>query len=526
MTEPLKTFTPGSNWSSDVPIVKSTEIARLAGMQSLWAYNCMDCCITHEVQGVLEKQSDETTKLIHDFEMGMSAPALEMMLRGILVDEEQRQQFILEFSGKASRLERVLNRLAEAVWGTGLNPNSPKQLQAFFYGHMELPPVILSFKGERRVSTNREALEKLKAYFYALPFVNLILAYRDMVKKLSVLRKGIDEDGRLRTSYNVAGTVSGRWSSSENAFGTGDNVQNQTESLRKMYIADPGMKMAYVDLEQAESRAVALLSGDEAYWRACHDGDLHTTTAKLVWKKRSWTGDPKADRKLAEEKFYRDFSYRDMSKRGSHATNYYGQPFTVARHLKVATEIMESFQRDYFQAFPGIPAWHQKVAQQLQLEGVLITPLGRRRFFFGRRWDDATLREAIAYGPQSLVGDTLNLGLWRVWKRLGVGAFNPLAKVEVLAQVHDAILVQYPEELERDTVPAVLRLMEVQINYRGHILVIPAEAAVGWNWGKWIGEADKEGRAPNLNGLKKWTGGDDRKRLVTPKKNILDRIIC
>jgi len=181
---------------------------------------------------------DETSRLIYHFELGLTAPAIEMMLRGVLIDQEQRNAFITEFSGKAARLEGILNKMAEAVWDRGLNPNSPKQLQAFFYDHMGLPPVWLSFKGQRRISTNREALEKLKAYFYALPIINTILVYRDVLKKLSIFRKGIDDDGRLRTSYNVAGTVSGRFSSSENAFGTGDNMQNQTESLRRMFISD------------------------------------------------------------------------------------------------------------------------------------------------------------------------------------------------------------------------------------------------------------------------------------------------
>ena len=504
-----------------MPIINSADprLKNLTGMHSLWVYNCLDCCLTSEINSVFESQMDAPARLVYNFELALTAPALEMMLRGVKIDQEQRQQFILEFSGKANRLERILNRYAEAVWEQGLNPNSPKQLQAFFYTHMGLPEVILGFKGQRRVSTNREALEKLKVYFYAQPIINVILAYRDVLKKLSILRKGVDGDGRLRTSYNVAGTVTGRWSSSENAFGSGDNMQNQTEALRRMFIADPGMKLAYIDLEQAESRAVALLSGDSAYWEACHNGDLHTTVAKMVWRKRPWTGVLKEDKKLAEEKFYREFSYRDMSKRGGHGTNYYGQPFTMARHLKVATEIMESFQKDYFAAFPGIPAWHREVAQELQLQGTLTTPLGRRRFFFGRRWDDATLREAIANGPQSTVGDTLNLGLWRIWKAKG--------RVQLLAQVHDAVLLQYPEELEQEILPVLLKLMAVSIPFKGRVLVIPAEASVGWNWGKFTAENNVDGKPVNMNGIKKWTGeADPRKRIETPKKSILERVIC
>ena len=764
-------------------------------------YNGLDSCLTVEILSVLLPQLDKETSRIYTFARGMQAPPLEMMLRGIRVDSWKKSQLVTDFFRDLEKLDLILQQYSHAIWGLPLNPNSPKQLIAFFYSHMKIPPVVISDKGVRRVSTNREALEKVKNYFYAKPVVNVILAMRDISKKLSTLRHGVDSDDRMRTSYNIVGTETGRWTSKESAFGTGDNLQNQTDKLRIIYVPDPGMKFAYCDLKQAESRGVGYISGCAPFIVACESSDLHTFVAKMVWPALEWKGDDKLDKKIAGKIFYRDFSYRDMSKRGSHGclteahevltpegwvkignkpskimtykngraswegvthwedkkwdgelvqlvgrsldieatsdhrivfvrdklsgiiheepairfssigsiplgkgycggkneplsrlvaayqcdghqkstnrvefhfhkerkfirlemlakaadivyerrgdkaflywncpykkaagayllewdeasllayctehhtwdgyvnetnsttvcsvnyehlewlqtcgrlvgiggnlqkpvisgfgslvyrlqqnnrrfaskgsisktttmfrgrvlcptvtggaffvrrngkisitgnSNYRGTAYTMARHLKVETKVMEDFQRLYFSAFPDISRWHLNCARQLQLYGQLTTALGRRRFFFGRRDADETLREAIAYEPQSLIGDILNLGLYRVW----ASELCRSGKVQVIAQVHDAILVQYPEELENEIVPQILKLMEIEVPVNGRVMMIPTEASVGWNWQKF--DADK-----NPLGIKEWTGNDTRKAPAAPT-SILDRLV-
>jgi hypothetical protein len=89
--------------------------------------------------------------------------------------------------------------------------------------------------------------------------------------------------------------------------------------------------------------------------------------------------------------------------------------------------------------------------------------------------------------------------------------------VQVLLQIHDALLVQYPEEAEAEVLPQVLRLIQVPVELNGgRRLIIPSEAKVGWNWGSWS-EA-------NPNGLKKYTGSETRTRQREggPSASILD----
>lgn len=452
---------------------------------------------------------------VYGFERGLQGPILEMMQRGFLVDELARQSAMADLEAKLAKLASVLQRLAMAVWDKPLNAASPLQLRQFFYEAMQLPEQHRFDKGVRKVSTNREAMEKLEVYFHARPIVATILAIRDNAKLLSVLRSKVDPDGRIRTQYNIGGTETGRLASSASAFETGTNLQNITPSLRRIFIADPGWKLCVIDYEQSESRDVGFLCGDLfddwSYLDACESGDLHTETAKLIWPQIV------VDRATAEATFYRFFTYRDMSKRGGHGTTYLGTPFTMARHLKVPVPLMKSFQAAFFGAYPCIPRWHVWTKTQLQTKSYLETPFGFRRHFFGRLNDDTTLREAIAFIPQSMTAHRTNLATVRHWRAFGTAT-------QLLANTHDSITFQYREEDEARIIPEALSLMSVPLHSRGRTYSCPGEAKVGWNWMVHHNPAkplDPKRNIFNPNGLIKWKGSDSRHRLVGLQQPVL-----
>lgn len=523
-----------------MPEIRTEQIGTISldDHQTHQVYNGLDACVTLEVHEELSKLNmTDSASVMYDFSRALQAPALEMMLRGIRVDNARRWDFIRDLEKKEEKVQEILDEFAAAVWGIGLNPRSPKQLKTFFYEKMGYDPIFKYSKGEKKISTDREALEKLSVYIHAEPIINCILKIRELRKKSSILRSEVDEDRpgffRMRTSYNIVGTETNRWSSSKNVEGGGTNLQNLTEELRRVFIADEGKKFAYVDLSQAESRALGFLCwvlfGSHSYLDACESGDLHTSVCQLVWRDLGWTGDLKKDKDIAESPFYRHFSYRDMAKRGGHGSNYYGQPFTIARNLKVTQKLIEDFQRDYFEAFPEIREYHKYCSKMLSTSGEIFTPLGTGRVFFGRHNDDATLREAIAHVPQHMVGVLLNLALWRVWYYLG-------REVDILGQVHDAILIQYPEEKEEEVLSAVIPLMATPLTHNGRTTIIPSDIMVGWNWSKYYDEKmakadEQKGRKPkplNLDGLRGRRLGeeDSRKRSELPSLLQLDRLVA
>lgn len=513
-----------------MPLVETQNIKPGEYRQDQQQVYCgLDCGITLEVFEELQSLFNEEP-LIYRFERALQGPILEMMLRGFRVDGEARDRGLKRLNEELEQLYSTLNDFSFAVWDKELNPRSSKQLKEFFYGKMRLPEHWTSQKGQRKLSMNRETLEKLEVYLYARPIIATILAIRERSKRKEVLETEVETEPngllRMHTSYNIAGTESGRLSSSANAQGTGTNLQNITPELRNIFIADEGWKLCSIDLEQAESREVGwlfgILFGDWSYLEACESGDLHTTTAKLIWRDKAWTGDRKKDREIAEQPFYRHFSYRDMSKRGGHLTSYYGTAWTASRHLKTPLKLMESFQDDFClgenAAFPCFPKWWRWVAEQLQTTRKIITPFGHERFFFGRPNDDTTLREAIAYGPQSATATRTNLWLYRIWKQMG-------QRVQILAQVHDNVTFQFREtDDEKAIVKEALSLLHMPMvdNKSSRIFHVPGSAATGWNWGYEYTQKDANkdialGKKPkelNLLGLRKVSSNiDERKRV-------------
>lgn len=474
--------------------------------EKLYAYNGYDCMLTAEILDVLLPQLDPHTSATYDFSRALQGPALEMRLRGVRIDPRRKAEVIDLYFDKLDILETQLERIVREGCGfVGFNWRSNTHLKELFYDRLGIPVI----RRQGRPTVNRDALERMESYIVAKPIVRHIEAMRDLGKKISVLKTEIDTDGRIRTSYNIGGTTTGRFSSSFSEFGTGTNLQNIEEVLRSVFIADPGMKMGYFDAKSGESYAVGAIEWnlfrDGRYLDACETGDPHTFVARLCWPGDPWTGNLAIDQGLAERPYYRHYTKRFMCKKIGHGSNYAGKPRTISYETKIEIGLIEEFQPKYFLAFPAHHKWHAAVEQTLNQLGYLITLTGRKRWFFGRRGDSETLRSAIAYDPQGSLADILNAGMLQVWRE---------RRCELLMQIHDAILVQYPEEQEDEIVPLIQEQLRYPIELKhGRQLIIPYGAKTGWNWGDW-----SEG---NIDGLKAYSSGDKRKR--SSQVHILDR---
>lgn len=465
-------------------------------------YNGLDTCLTHEIFSALSLQMAEAQPA-YNFELALQAPVLEMMLRGFRVDPGARELGIQTTKRQLARVDHVIQTLANAVWDKGLNPNSGMQLKELFYGRLAIPEISAFVKGELKFPMDRSIIEQIDDHFQARPIASAVLEYRDLEKQLQVLETEVDNDWRMRTSYNIGGTKSARFSSSKSPTGTGGNLQNVRESLRHVLIPDPGYVLCGIDAEQSDSRMVGYMCGilfnDWTYLDACESGDLHTFVARLTWPNMAWTGDIKKDRKLAETPFYRHFSFRDSCKKLGHGTNFLGKPPTLSKLIHIPRDLVTEFQIRYFDAFSAIPRLHAWVASELQTKKQLTTIHGRVRDFFDRTNSDETLRQALAFLAAAATADNLNLGMWRVW--------HHMPEVQLLAQVHDAIYFQFPESLDpKRVIGTAVNHLSVELTAaNGRRFVVPAEAKLGYNWGNYI-PADKEAGVPERNpkGLRKF----------------------
>jgi len=492
---------------------------RLSQWEKDQIYNGLDCCVTAEVFSVLRSQVDNYTDATYRFSKELQGPVLEMRLRGVRVDKSRRLEVLEKYHEQLDKLERQLERIVrEGVGQVGFNWRSNDNLKELFYGRLHIPPI----RKRGTVTVDRDALERMEEYLIARPILSHLKLMRDIGKKMGVLSSDIDPDGRIRTSYNIGGTNTGRFSSSLSEFGTGGNLQNIEDLLRSTLIADPGMKMGYLDAEQGESRVVGCIEynlfGDSRYLDACESGDLHTTVAKLVWPKLAWTGDLETDKRLAEQPYYRHYSRRFMCKKIGHGTNYDGKPPTIAQQAKVDIELIQEFQPIYFRAFPAHLRWHAYVEGEIHKTGMLISLMGRKRQFWGRRTDPEVRREAIAYDPQGSLADIVNHGMLNVWRKRAC---------QLLMNMHDAIVIQYPEEEEDEIIPLILSQLRYPLPVRDREFVVPYGVKTGWNFGEYCcGDRTRPGckecrKEQNISGLKAYKDRDKRKR---PKEvSILDR---
>lgn len=472
-------------------------------------YNGLDCCVTHDVFAAIHPQLDPITTPTYDQARALQGPVLEMRIRGVLVDQARKMEVIDELWELLETLEAQLNSIVfKGVGMSGFNWRSPKDLRSLFYETLGIPPV-------RRggvPTVDRGARESLEVYPVAAMLVKYINAMTELGDKISVLRTAVDDDGRIRTSYNIAGTSTGRFSSSLSEFGTGGNLQNVEESLRSIFIADPGYKFAKFDAKSGESFCVGAtewnLFGDPRYLDACESGDPHTAVARICWPGLPWTGDLKRDKEIAERNFYRHYTYRFMCKKLGHGSNYGGQPDTLSEQTRVPINLVTEFQPKYFRAFPAHQRWHEWVQDTLRRKGCLTTLTGRRRYFFGRRTDPKVYREALAYDPQGSLADIVNRALIKLWR------MNPCP---IVFQDHDALTFMYPEADEPKLLPLIQSALTIPIALANNrTLRIPYDCEVGWNKGKYDAKT-------NPDGLRGYEGHETRKR--SQKAGIMDRII-
>jgi DNA polymerase I-like protein with 3'-5' exonuclease and polymerase domains len=224
----------------------------------------------------------------------------------------------------------------------------------------------------------------------------------------------------------------------------------------------------------------------------------------MAWPNLGWDN-PADYRSVADQIAYRTYSFRDMSKKLGHGSNYYGQPPTMAMHAKLPVRQVQDFQDAYFGAFPCIPEWHKWTIDKLQTTRILTHLFGRRRTFFGDVKDQNVINAAIAYSPQGMTGEEINRGILNLW-------YDP--RFELMVQVHDSILFQVDYKDVNTLVPLALQKMEVHRRLKGgRDFYVPLEAEVGFNWGK--------AKESNPHGMKTWSGEETRK----PPKQLMQKRI-
>lgn len=514
------------------------EVEALSGDQRFAAYACLDATGTREIYDRLKPQMSAKQERIYRWTMAQLGPAIVMGRRGIKIDIEARSKSIKELETKCNRaiVEAQSHPLVKEVWdatetNTGkceratrkdgrhkwprdipdgperrcedcgasrlvpapYEPGSNDQTAHLLYDLLKIQAPG-GRSGDRAV--DEDSLDAVRRYVAGLKqkhagveeLIGLVLEVRDCVKQLGTLRTPLSAAGRWHATFKPFGTWTGRFSSKKDPFELGANAQNIGEQHRHIFVADPGKRMGYADLKTAESLVAGYLAGDEAYIEA-HKGDVHTKMTRLLWPEElPWTGDDKKDKEIAKNSYpewdqAEGHDYRFQAKRIVHGSTYGQSPYGIARLMHIPVRVASAAQGAFFSAFPRLREW-QKYIYARVVEGLpIVTPFGREVTLLGRPWDEHTYKQGLALTPQSTVGDTLNTALFQIYVE-----HDPML-VELLAQIHDAILSQWEESQEDKAIEAIVKAMTVPTPIKDvygvtRVCTIGCEIAVGYNWGK------------------------------------------
>ena len=442
-----------------------------SSVYEFWRYNGTDALVTFEVAQELEKEMAEFG-LVEFYEKNMN-PLLElllkMQLRGVLIDEGVRAKAKEDLTREAAEAQASL----DGIVGGKLNVNSPKQIKDYLYGKLGLPTRISRKTGNPTV--DKETLESLLIK-HPREDLRLILKIREDLDQLENHLSAPLAEGRIHTSYNIGGRVTdvegnvksapetGRLSSSYSpAMASGTNLQNVSRGhIRRMFIPDIGKVFLSSDLRQAEARLVAYLADDHRLIEAFAQGDPYIAMASQIFGRAAET--------ISEDERY-------LAKRMVLALNYMMGVDTFALYAQIGIPQARRLREKYFETYYGLTAWHAAIAREIQEKRVLVTPFGRRRQFFGRG-GDTLIREAVAYVPQSTIGDLLNMAMLRMERSIDG------ADWQISLQVHDQFIIQVPEVDVQIAITKMKSAFNIEIPLpTGRSVVIPNDFKVGPSWG-------------------------------------------
>lgn len=407
-----------------------------------------------------ELKKNGMEKLYREVELPLCTVLYRMENRGICMDTHQMKAFGEMLRQRIADCETLIFSYAQGPF----NINSTKQLGELLFEKLGLPPVKKTKTG---YSTNADVLEKLKDKH---PIIPAIMDYRMLTKLNSTyaegLMKAVEEDGRVRTTFQNLVTATGRLSSTEPNL---QNIPVRTDlgaEIRKMFVPKAGCVLVDADYSQIELRVLAHISQDKVMQEAfCNGTDIHTLTASQVFGVATDQVTP-------------------LQRRHAKAVNFgivYGiSEFSLAEDIGVSRYEARAYIDSYLEKYQGVRAYMKQVVEQARQTGYTETLFGRRRYIPELKSSNFNVRssaERIALNTpiQGTAADLIKLAMIRVEEALN----RDFPEAQLLLQVHDELIVECPEVIAPQVAQRISREMESV-----YPLSIPltAEAKIGKSW--------------------------------------------
>jgi DNA polymerase-1 len=432
-------------------------------------YACADVDMTHRLAAVLEPELREKHlwTLFTKLEMPLIPALSEMEMAGVRLDIALLKQMSQELSTRLGELE---TRIQDTV-GYAININSTQQLSDALFKTLGLPTQGLRRTKSGHYSTAADVLERLRGQHTV---VELILEYRGLAKLKSTYVDALprmvnSHTGRLHTSYNQTGTVTGRISSSSPNL---QNIPIRTplgRQVRRAFIAEPGWELIAADYSQVELRVMAHISGDEGLLSAFARGeDIHASTAAAI------LGVP-----LSEV----TSDMRRLAKAVNFGLSYGQTAYGLAQATGLTQPEAEDFILAYFERFPKVREYIDTTKALATRQGYVETLLGRRRYFpelqpgakASHNVRQAAERMAINAPIQGTAADIINIATIRLHQALQERELQ----ARMILQVHDELVIETPEAEMATVAPLTREVMENAFALKAPL---KADLKVGQNW--------------------------------------------
>ncbi|PZD72592.1 DNA polymerase I [Acaryochloris thomasi RCC1774] len=464
-------------------IVKKGQTIADLPISNVAEYCGLDVYTTLQLSEKLGAELDaipELYQLLMEVELPLEAVLADMETAGVKINQEYLQSLSEQLGTELQQLETQAYEMAGEIFNLG----SPKQLSEILFTKLELD-VKKSRKTKLGYSTDAATLEKLKGDH---PLIEVLLSYRTLAKLKSTYVDALpalvrEDTQRVHTDFNQAVTATGRLSSSNPNL---QNIPIRTEfsrQIRAAFVPEPGWILMAADYSQIELRILAHLSQEPRLVDAYRQGqDVHTLTAKLLLEKEE----------ISSEE-------RRLAKIINFGVIYGMGPQRFAREAGVKWAEAKEFIQKFYDRYPGVFDYLQRMEREAVAKGYVETILGRRRYFnFDSRsltkhqgkpvseitnldlsqvkmshYDRGLLRAAANAPIQGSSADLIKVAMVQLHEVL-----KPF-QAQLLMQVHDELVLEVPPEEVEEVRSQIKTTMETALP-----LSIPLIADVheGKNW--------------------------------------------
>lgn len=431
---------------------ETSEYIELSIKRARFIYDSYDILLNKLKEG-------EQLDLFQNIEMPLSIVLAKMELNGITIDKEILLEMKSDIKGKIDEVSKSIYELA----GKEFNISSPKQLGEVLFEDLNLPH---GKKNKTGYVTDANTLGKLIEY----PIVRLILEYRLLSKLYTTyiegILKSVLEDGKIHTIYTQAITRTGRLSSIE------PNLQNIPvrnefgKLIRKAFIPLDDCLIMSADYSQIELRVFAHLSlVDELIMAFNNNMDIHTKTAMDIFK-------------VSEDEVTKDM------RRNAKAVNFgilYGiSPYGLAEDIGISPKEAKKFIETYFDTYPGIKDYMNKVIEEAHQKGYVKTIMNRLRVIEelgSSNYMQRSMGERMALNTpvQGSSADILKKAMIEIDEEFMKRNF----KSTMLLQVHDELIFNVCKNEVEEVSKVVKDIMENTVKLRVPLLV---DIELGSNW--------------------------------------------